>query len=468
MTTPSTVPRYVRTPTAAFLRSLDVDRALARVDLAGSIVHTEMLERIGLLTPAERATIVGGLRSVAAEIRDGRFPWRAELEDVHTNVEVRLGELVGPIAGKLHTGRSRNDQVALDERLYLRSAISQVAHPLLRLQEILLRRARAEAITPLPGYTHLQRAQPITLGHHLLAHYFRFDRDFDRLQATLTRSNVSPLGAGALAGSTLPLDPAYVAERLDFSAPFENSLDAVSDRDPFAEFLFDLALLSVHLSGLGEELVLWTSSEFGFVRPTAVLGGGSSLMPQKQNPDVPELVRGKAGRILGHLVGLLTMLKGLPLAYDRDLQEDKAPVLDAVREVSATLGALADVMERIEFDTDRMAAASEDPRLLATDQAERLVRQGVPFREAHESVGAYLAAGGDPRWLPPSYRGADQAPWEGRSAAQQRASPGGPGGPALQSQLALAEARYGTRSHFLSSIDRWNDRVDELLEERTK
>ncbi len=469
MTPPSVAPRYVRTPTAGFLRSLDVDRPLARVDLAGSIAHAEMLERIGLLTAAERTALVQGLRAVAREIRDDRFPWRPELEDVHTNVEVRLGELIGPVAGKLHTGRSRNDQVALDERLYLRTAVAEVARPLLRLQEILRRRARAEAKTPLPGYTHLQRAQPITLGHHLLAHYFRVDRDLERLFATVARANVSPLGAGALAGSTLPLDPAYVAGRLGFDRAFENSLDAVSDRDPLVELLFDLALLSIHLSSLGEELVLWASSEFGFVRPTEALGGGSSLMPQKQNPDVPELVRGKAGRIVGHLVGLLTTLKGLPLAYDRDLQEDKAPVLDAVREVATTVAALAEVMDRLEFDPERMAAAADDPRLLATDQAERLVRAGVPFREAHESVGAHLAQGGDPRELPAAHRGlVGPGPLDGRSAAQHRRSPGGPGGVALEAQLQLADARYGARFESLSSIDRSNGRIDELLEERAE
>ncbi|EQD77171.1 argininosuccinate lyase [mine drainage metagenome] len=319
-------PAYVLTPVAPFLNSLAVDRALARYDLAGSVAHAEMLGGVGLLSPTETAQLVSGLRRVAQEVADGRFRWRPELEDVHTNVEVRLTELVGAVGGKLHTARSRNDQVALDERLYLRAAVSSVAHPLLDLQAALVDRAAALREIPMPGYTHLQRAQPVTVGHLLLAHFWRLDRDLDRLFATATRANVSPLGAGALAGSTLGIDPAAVARALAFDRPFENSLDAVSDRDFLVELVFDLALLGVHASAFGEEIVLFASKEFGFLERTPSLGSGSSLMPQKRNPDAAELVRGKAGRVVGDLVALLTTLKGLPLAYDRDLQEDKAPV----------------------------------------------------------------------------------------------------------------------------------------------
>ncbi len=355
-------PSYVRTPAAAFLDSLSVDRPLVRYDIAGSIAHVEMLGHVGLLTAAESATLVGGLRQVARDVAAGTFPWRDDLEDVHTNVEVRLTEIVGEVGGKVHTARSRNDQVALDERLYLRAALHEVGNQLVALEEVLLARAAEERSTPMPGYTHLQRAQPVTVAHWLLAHFWRFERDIDRLLATAQRADVSPLGAGALAGSTLPVDPAHVADRLGFARAFENSIDAVSDRDPFAELLFDLALLAVHASTVGEEVVLFASKEFGFIARTAALGSGSSLMPQKRNPDVAELVRAKAGRAIGNLVALLTTLKGVPLAYDRDLQEDKAPVLDSVATVTATLGALTELLPHLQFDRARLAAADRGPR----------------------------------------------------------------------------------------------------------
>ncbi len=446
-------PRYVRTPTIRFLASIDVDRALARADLAGSIAHAEMLERVGLLTADERAAIVGGLRSIGREIAEGTFAWEPDLEDVHTNIEVALTRRIGPIGGKLHTARSRNDQIALDERLYLRAAVRDLAGALLRIEEILLRRSVEEARTAFAGYTHLQRAQPITLGHHLLAHFWRLDRDLDRLYATARRANVSPLGAGALAGSTLPIDPTGPAARLGFDRPFENSVDAVSDRDPFAELVFDLALLAVHLSSIGEELVLWSSAEFGFIRPTPVLGGGSSLMPQKQNPDVPELVRARAARVVGDLVALLTMLKGLPLAYDRDLQEDKGPTFRAVATTLETLGALAAVLDGIEFDRERIRAAARDPQLLATDAAEALVTRGVPFRRAHEAVGSGTAEV-DP---------AGRAPIPVEPFAR-RSSPGAPG--AIDAQIALARTRLASRAESLSSIARLVAAVDELVEEK--
>ncbi|MCI4372524.1 MAG: argininosuccinate lyase [Thermoplasmata archaeon] len=464
------VPAYVRAPLAGYLGSLGVDRTLAPYDLAGSIAHAEMLGQVGILSPQEASTLVLGLRQLAREIREGSFPWRAELEDVHTNVEVRLTEVVGPVGGKLHTARSRNDQVALDERLFLRDAIHRVGTSLLELESTLIRRAEAELDTPMPGYTHLQRAQPITVGHWLLAHFWRFDRDLDRLLATVQRANVSPLGAGAVAGSTLPIDPERVAARLGFDQPFQNSVDAVSDRDPFAEFLFDLALLSVHASGLGEEVVLFVTKEFGFLDRASALGSGSSLMPQKRNPDAAELVRGQAGRVVGDLVSLLVTLKGLPLAYDRDLQEDKPPVWDALATVTSGLSALRSLVEGLVFDRSRLAEAAGDPELLATDVAEHLVARGVPFREAHEAVSAhFLATGGrlDPAGIGeiPGVDPSLATSLDVRSALLRRSTPGGPGPSAVAKQLESARSRSAARRDSLSSLGRKVGLVEELLNE---
>ncbi|MGI0140466.1 MAG: argininosuccinate lyase [Thermoplasmata archaeon] len=463
-------PSYVRTGASDYLRSLAVDRTLARCDLAGSIAHVEMLSHAGLIDPLEAQSIVSGLRRIAREIETGAFAWREDLEDVHTNVEVRLTELIGAAGGRMHTGRSRNDQIALDERLYLRQAVTALALGLDRFQSELLRRAETERSTILPGYTHLQRAQPVSLAHHLLAHFWRLERDFDRLLATERRANVSPLGAGALAGSTLPLDPAWVATRLGFDRAFDNSLDAVSDRDPLAELLFDVALLAVHLSGIGEEWVLWTSSEFGFARAGALLGSGSSLMPQKRNPDVAELARAKAGGAIGDLVALLATLKALPLAYDRDLQEDKAPAFHAVREATATLDALRAALGELEFLRDRMDQAARDPSLRATDLAEHLVRQGMPFREAHESVAAFVRASNAPisvaaveaRWPKAGVA------WDPDHLLDRRASPGGPSPAAVGRQIERAHAALGAHTPSLSSLGRRAGLVEELLKEETK
>ncbi len=455
-------PAYVRTPAAAFLTSLAVDRPLLRYDVAGSIAHAEMLGRVGLLTPGEVATLVGGLRQVVRDAAAGAFPWRDDLEDVHTNVEVRLTELVGTVGGKVHTARSRNDQIALDERLYLRATIHELGGRLAALEAALLARAEPERDSAMPGYTHLQRAQPITVAHWLLAHFWRFARDLDRLLATAERAEVSPLGAGALAGSTLPIDPEWVAHRLGFERAFENSLDAVSDRDPFAELLFDLALLSVHASALGEEIVLFASKEFGFLERTPGLGSGSSLMPQKRNPDVAELARGKAGRTIGDLVALLTALKGLPLAYDRDLQEDKAPVLDSVATAASVLDALARTIGDLRFDPDRLAAAVRDPELYATDRAEQLVASGVPFRRAHAEVGrAYHDS-------PAVAAAGEAAVPEPAAAVRRRASPGGPAPESVARQSAAAAARLAAQRASLSSLGRRVELVEELLSEGTR
>ncbi len=470
MTDSGRAPAYVRTPVATFLNSLPVDRPLVRYDLAGSIAHAVMLGEVGLLTEQEVTTLVGGLRGIAREVDSGTFPWRDELEDVHTNVEVRLTEKVGPLGGKLHTARSRNDQVALDERLYLRAAVAEVAHRLVELEETLCARAAETRETPMPGYTHLQRAQPVTVAHYLLAHFWRFDRDIDRLFATVGRANVSPLGAGALAGSTLGIDPEEVARTLGFDRAFENSLDAVSDRDPFAELLFDLALVAVHTSGLAEEIVLFATKEFGFLERTSALGSGSSIMPQKRNPDAAELIRGKTGRTIGDLVNLLTNLKGLPLAYDRDLQEDKHPVLDSVATLTSVLDTLRGVVTGLTFNGARLREAAADPELLATDVAEDLVGRGIPFRQAHEAVGAHLRAHAgtfSPSEIStlPGANDATARLLDPASALARRASPGGPGPIAVAHQLETARSRLTARRDSLSSLDRKVGLVEELLKE---
>ncbi|MFY9716565.1 MAG: argininosuccinate lyase [Thermoplasmata archaeon] len=464
-------PSYVRSSQGRFLSSLSVDRALLPYDLAGSVVHAEMLGRTGVLSAEEAKVLVGGLRSIGREVDAGSFPWRTDLEDVHTNVEVRLTELVGAVGGKLHTARSRNDQVALDERLYLRSAVRTLGDLLVQLLEVLLARAIDEASTPMPGYTHLQRAQPVTVGHALLAHFWKFDRDLDRLLATAARANVSPLGAGALAGSTLPIDPEYVARRLGFDRAFENSLDAVSDRDPFAELLFDLALLAVHASGMGEEIVLHATKEFGFLERTPALGSGSSQMPQKRNPDIAELIRGRTGRAIGDLVALLATLKGLPLSYDRDLQEDKTVVFDAVVTVGGSLSALTTLVREMAFDHSRLRAAASDPELIATDVAEWLVARGVPFREAHEEVARQVAGATgtfDPAALRarfPSVTEDVAALLDPQAAVDRRSSPGGPGAAAIGRQIAQARERIRSRAESLSSLGRLVEQIEELVKE---
>jgi len=450
----SPLPVYVRASMAPFLNSVAVDRHIARHDVAGSVAHVEMLARTGLLSAAEADQLVRGLRSIAKELELGTFPWRNELEDVHTNVEVRLRELIGAVGGKLHTARSRNDQVALDERLFLRETVHELSEKLLSLLETLLERAENDSSVVLPGYTHLQRAQPVTLGQYWLAHFSRFERDLDRLLSTETRAEVSPLGAGALAGTTLPIDPAWVAERLGFSRAFTNSMDAVSDRDPLAELTFDLALLLVHASSLGEEIVVFASREFGFLLRDPALGAGSSQMPQKRNPDVAELIRAKAARGIGDLVALLTVLKGLPLAYDRDLQEDKPPVLDSIETAGAVLDALPALVNAMHFDPERLALAARDPELYATDRAEALVREGEPFRTAHEQVRDELSAGRG--------RSLESDP---AAAVARRASPGGPAPSAVLQQVRDARSRLSTHRISLSSLGRRVELVEELLKE---
>ncbi|NDH96561.1 MAG: argininosuccinate lyase [Actinobacteria bacterium] len=366
--------------------SLPFDQRMFREDIAGSRAHVRMLCDVGLFTEAERDGVLAALDTVEHEIESGSFDFQVNDEDIHTAVERRVTEL-DPAGAKMHTGRSRNDQVATDLRLWTRSAIDEVLELIERLQRTLLTHAEQAGDAYLPGYTHLQQAQPVALSHHLLAHGWALARDAERLVDARKRTNVSVLGAGALAGSSLPLDPEKSAAYLGFDAVFDNSLDGVADRDFVAEVLFALSLLGVHLSRIGEEWILWASTEFGFVTLDDGFSTGSSMMPQKKNPDIAELARGKAGRLIGHLTGFLTTLKGLPLTYNKDMQEDKEPLFDAVDTVRLTLLALDGMISTTTFNTEAMAAQAASPYAAATDLAEWLVARGMPFRDAHAVVG---------------------------------------------------------------------------------
>ena len=370
----------------AFTSSLAFDRRLARYDIQGSQAHCKMLVKQKLLTRAEGEKIRKGLERVQREIEQDRFPFLASDEDIHMAVERRLTEKIGLLGGKLHTARSRNDQVLLDVRLYLREETQHIHKLLTALQKRLARLAKRHRDVVMPGYTHLQRAQPVLLAHHLLAYYDMLDRDAERLQECRQRINVLPLGAGALAGTSLPIDRAYVARLLGFARVSTNSLDTVADRDFVVEFLSVSAMISMHLSRFAEELVLWASSEFQFIELPDAFATGSSMMPQKKNPDVPEIIRGKTGRVYGNLFALLTTLKGLPLAYNRDLQEDKEPLFDTVDTVKSMLSVLEAMLGQLVFRPDRMQAAALGGFTLATDVADYLVEKGVPFRKAHDIV----------------------------------------------------------------------------------
>jgi argininosuccinate lyase len=352
-----------------------------------------MLARQGILSEQECELIVTGLKKIEQRISDGAFDWSVGLEDVHMNIESALTEDIGDAGKKLHTGRSRNDQVATDVRLYLREEIRTISSEILRLQEALLTLAEQEAETILPGFTHLQTAQPVTFGHHMLAWFEMLQRDRERLADCNRRVNIMPLGAAALAGTTYPIDRNLTAELLGFEGPAENSLDAVSDRDFVIEFSAAAALIMMHLSRFSEELIIWSSAQFGFVELSDSFCTGSSIMPQKKNPDVPELVRGKSGRIFGHLVALLTLMKGQPLAYNKDNQEDKEPLFDTVDNLKGSLRVFADMVPAISCRRERMRSAAMQGFATATDLADYLVRKGMPFRDAHEVVGKAVALG---------------------------------------------------------------------------
>ncbi|WP_087718646.1 argininosuccinate lyase [Salinicola salarius] len=378
---------------AAFTASIPFDKRLYHHDIRGSIAHATMLARVGVLTDDERDSIIDGLKAIEAEIERGEVEWSIALEDIHMNIEARLTDKIGITGKKLHTGRSRNDQIATDIRLYLRDEIDAVAAELSRLRSGLIELADREADTIMPGFTHLQTAQPVTFGHHLLAWQEMLTRDHERLLDCRKRVNVLPLGAAALAGTTYPIDRHVTAKLLGFDRPAENSLDAVSDRDFAIEFTAFASILLMHLSRMSEEMVLWASAQFDFVDLPDRFCTGSSIMPQKKNPDVPELVRGKAGRVYGHLMSLLTLMKSQPLAYNKDNQEDKEPLFDTLDTVKGCLRAFADMAPALVAKPDNMLEAARRGFSTATDLADYLVRAGVAFRDAHEIVGKAVAYG---------------------------------------------------------------------------
>jgi argininosuccinate lyase len=382
-------------PTSALVQrygeSVSFDWRLYAHDVRGSIAHSKALVKAGILTAEEQQSIEKGLLGIREDIEAGKFTWKLELEDVHMNIESELTRRIGPAGAKLHTARSRNDQVATDIRLYCRASVDQLLGLNRALQRALVECAERNADAVMPGYTHLQRGQPVLFAHHLLAYVEMLDRDTGRLVDARRRLNVLPLGSGALAGSTIVLDREFVAQELEFDGVTQNSMDAVSDRDFIAELLFAFALTGVHLSRFSEDVILWASAEFGFIALSDAHTTGSSLMPQKKNPDVAELTRGKSGRLVGNLMSLLTTLKGLPMTYNRDLQEDKEPLFDSIDTLSLALEVLAEMISGMEVNRAKTSAATADPLLLATDLADYLVLRGVPFRHAHEVIGKLVA-----------------------------------------------------------------------------
>ncbi|MDB0051353.1 argininosuccinate lyase [Gammaproteobacteria bacterium] len=376
-----------------FTASVDFDHRLFQQDIDGSVAHAKMLAKVGILTADEVLLILDGLESIRQDIVDDKFEWSVALEDVHMNIEAALTSRIGDVGKKLHTGRSRNDQVATDIRLYVRGEIDLIAQLITKLQSALLGIAEREASTIMPGFTHLQTAQPVSFGHHMMAWYEMLDRDYDRLLDCRKRVNLSPLGSAALAGTSYPIDRNFTAKQLGFNAPTRNSLDSVSDRDFAIELASFSSILMMHLSRCSEELVLWTSAQFNFIDLPDRFCTGSSIMPQKKNPDVPELVRGKTGRVHGHLVSLLTLMKSQPLAYNKDNQEDKEPLFDLIDTVKDCLFAYSEMMPAVNCNKDEMYAAAKQGYATATDLADYLVKQGMAFRDAHEVVGKSVAFG---------------------------------------------------------------------------
>lgn len=382
--------RFSRDTAAAveeFTSSISFDQRMYRQDILGSQAHARMLARCGILTEAESQKIIDGLQGILHDIEAGNFSFEIALEDIHMNIEKRLTERIGPVGGKLHTARSRNDQVALDTHMYMKTAILSISRLIQEMQQALLEVAEKHLDVILPGYTHLQRAQPVLFSHHMLAYFQMLSRDFDRLSGVWERTDIMPLGAGALAGTTFLIDREMVAAELKFARIYENSMDAVSDRDYVVEFLAFASLLMVHLSRLSEEMILWSSTEFSFIELDDAHCTGSSIMPQKKNPDVCELVRGKTGRVVGHLMALLTLLKGLPMTYNKDMQEDKEGLFDTIDTIRFSLSVYAEMLRGMKVNPGRMRQVLEDDYSNATDMADYLVRKGLPFREAHEVVG---------------------------------------------------------------------------------
>ncbi len=439
-----------------FTQSLSFDRRLAVDDITGSRAHVRGLGRAGILSNEEISSVLEALDQVETELADASFVFQATDEDIHTAVERRVTELAGEAGARLHTGRSRNDQVATDLRLFTKRELTNLARQVHALRRVLLARAREVGDVYLPGYTHLQRAQPVLLAHHLLAHGWALGRDVDRLLDCIRRLDVSPLGAGALAGSSLPLDPVGVAADLGFARAFENSLDAVGDRDFVVEALFVISVVGIHLSRMGEEIVLWSSDEFGFVKLPDAYSTGSSMMPQKKNPDIAELARGKSGRLIGNLTGLLATLKGLPLAYNRDLQEDKEPLFDSLTQITHALTAMGGMYAAITFQADRMQQAADTPFSAATDLAEYLVTRGTPFRDAHAIVGELVRNAID-RHVDfaelvenhPALGAHGVALLEPGVSVSRRTTPGGAGPIAVAAQLLRYEAQLDSDESVL-------------------
>ncbi|MCF6313719.1 MAG: argininosuccinate lyase [Verrucomicrobiales bacterium] len=371
--------------------SISYDWRLYSYDVQGSIAHANALRSAGLISAKEKQAITRGLKEICKEIEAGDFQFKTSLEDIHMNIESALTEKIGDAGARLHTARSRNDQVALDTRLYCRAEITAIIELIAQMQQSLINTAERYQDAVVPGYTHLQRGQPVLFAHHLLAYVEMLDRDAQRLRDAYKRVNVMPLGSGALAGSTIVLDRKQIAKELDFPAITQNSMDAVSDRDYIAELIFDIALTGIHLSRLSEDVILWASAEFDFIELSDAHTTGSSLMPQKKNPDVAELTRGKTGRLIGDLVSILTTIKGLPMTYNRDLQEDKEPLFDAIDTIKAALAVFAEMIDAMKVKTENTRAAASDPFLLATDLADYLVLKKVPFRQAHEIMGQLTA-----------------------------------------------------------------------------
>jgi argininosuccinate lyase len=418
-----------------FGESISYDWRLFPHDIAGSIAHARAQLKAGLLTQEEFSSIEKGMREIEVEIREGKFEFKTSLEDIHMNIESELTKRIGAAGGKLHTARSRNDQVATDTRLYCRAQIDEISGAIYALQKTLVGKAEQYDASVMPGYTHLQRGQPVTVGHHLLAYVEMLQRDKGRLNDCRRRLNVSPLGSGALAGSTINLDREAIAEELGFDGVTRNSMDAIADRDYIAELLFVISMCGVHLSRLSEDLILWCSSEFGFVALSDAHTTGSSLMPQKKNPDVCELTRGKTGRLVGNLMNLLVAMKGLPLTYNRDLQEDKPPLFDSVDTILLVLAVNTEMIAAMEMREDRCLAAASDPMLLATDLADALVKSGVPFRTAHELVGKAVAVSVksgvpldalDLTAIDPAYTDAMKSVFSLETALAARTNPGAP------------------------------------------
>jgi len=459
----------------SFTASVDFDRRLWKYDIAGSIAHAHTLAHAGVITQMELKRMTSGLKAIARDVSNGNARLDPHLEDVHMNIESMVTKRIGNTGEKLHTGRSRNDQVALDLRLAAREMLVRTTLEVLGIQDALLRMANDNSNTVMPGYTHLQHAQPVLLSHHLLAHFWRLDRDMQRILQCYSRTNISPLGSGALAGTGFGLDRTICAKMLMMKQVTENSLDAVSDRDFVAEAAFALSLLMIHLSSLCEELVLWSSHEFGFVRLPKKLSSGSSMMPQKRNPDIPELVRGKSGRVVGDLVAILTVLKSLPLAYNRDLQEDKENLFDVFDTVGASLHALTTFLTELEFDAVRMGKSAEAGLMTATDLADFLASQGVPFRTAHGIIRDIAEeSGGDQAKfneiaadaitkIVPNVNRSRLSQFTVEKSVSRRDSDGGTALPAVAKQTKKANAAMARNRRALEELTAHVAAVDKLL-----